>query len=84
MSKVRNNSYAMALVAGLTCLLVYLRALTCGFVNLDDPEYVLNNAAIRHLDWNLVVTAFTGACSLAFGVVLVLVLLPVLLLVLLP
>ena len=53
----------MALVAGLTCLLVYLRALTCGFVSLDDPEYVLNNAAIRHFDWNLVVTSFTGATA---------------------
>jgi protein O-mannosyl-transferase len=62
-SKDRHHIYAMALAAGLVCLAVYLRALTCGFVNLDDPEYVLNNAAIRHLDRNLVVTAFTGATA---------------------
>ncbi|RII26161.1 MAG: hypothetical protein CXR31_10660 [Geobacter sp.] len=50
----------MALVAGLICLLVYLRALGCGFVNWDDQDYILNNAAIRSLDANLVTWAFTN------------------------
>ncbi|RII26160.1 MAG: hypothetical protein CXR31_10655 [Geobacter sp.] len=51
----------LALIAGLICLLVYLRALSCGFVNLDDPDYVLNNPLIRQLDGELFRAAFTQA-----------------------
>jgi len=51
---------AVALTASLICLLVYLRALACDFVNFDDTFYVLNSEAIRQLDWNLVVYAFTA------------------------
>ncbi len=57
----RKSINLIALTAGLLCLLVYLRALGCGFVNFDDPEYVLNNDIIRSLDWNLLVPAFTQA-----------------------
>ncbi|MFA7402494.1 MAG: hypothetical protein WC007_00765 [Pelobacteraceae bacterium] len=53
-----HSAGAMAFVAGIICLLVYLRALFCGFVNYDDPDYVLNNPLIRTLDWNMVVQAF--------------------------
>jgi hypothetical protein len=38
---------------------VYLRALGCNFVNFDDQDFVLNNSAIRHLDWDLFSWAFT-------------------------
>lgn len=48
-----------AATAALICLLVYLRALSCGFVHSDDPSYVLENAGIRHLDLNLISSAFT-------------------------
>jgi protein O-mannosyl-transferase len=50
-----------ALTAALICLLVYLRALSCGFVNVDDPDYVLSNPMIRHLDGELLSGAFTGS-----------------------
>nr|WP_246525264.1 tetratricopeptide repeat protein [Geomobilimonas luticola] len=40
-------------------LLVYLRALTCGFVNFDDTFYVVHNLDIRHLDGSLFSQAFT-------------------------
>ena len=39
--------------------MIYLRALHCGFVSWDDPDFVLKNLAIRQLDSNLVVWAFT-------------------------
>lgn len=48
-----------AAAAALICLLVYVRALSCGFILLDDPSYVLENAGIRHLDLNLISSAFT-------------------------
>lgn len=55
-----NRQVSIAVVSvGLVCLLVYLRALSCGFINLDDPVYVINNSAIRKLDASLVVSAFT-------------------------
>jgi len=55
----RRNLSIAAVAAGLICLIVYLRALSCGFVNLDDPVYVINNSTIRHLDTNLISAAFT-------------------------
>lgn len=50
---------AVAVAAALICLLVYLRALSCDFVNYDDPNYVVLNPAIRLLDWGFIVSAFT-------------------------
>lgn len=47
-----------AAAAALICLLVYLRALGCGFVYFDDPSYVLENVTIRQFDGNLVADAF--------------------------
>lgn len=38
-----------AVAAAVICLLLYLPALQCGFINFDDPEYVLNNPLIRQL-----------------------------------
>jgi len=38
-----------AVAAAVICLLLYLPALQCGFINFDDPEYVLNNPVIRQL-----------------------------------
>lgn len=58
-SNTRNQLFIAAVSAGLICLLVYLRALGCGFVNLDDPVYVVGNSAIRQLDLNLLVSVFT-------------------------
>ena len=61
MKKVKKTYSAgnIAFIAGIICLLVYLRALLCGFVNYDDPDYVLNNPLIRQLDLELLVRAFT-------------------------
>jgi protein O-mannosyl-transferase len=56
--RIARNTTTIALTAGLICLLVYLRALSCGFVNLDDPYFILNNEAIRHLDGRLLAWAF--------------------------
>lgn len=39
--------------------LLYLRTLTCGFVNIDDPQYVYLNPAIRVLDLSLISESFT-------------------------
>jgi biotin transporter BioY len=46
-------------MAGLVCFAVYLRSLACGFVNYEDPEYVINNPVIRHLDKDFWYWAFT-------------------------
>jgi tetratricopeptide (TPR) repeat protein len=56
---IRLGVRTTALVAGIICLLVYLRALTCGFVNYDDPMHILDNSFIRNLDSNLLFSAFT-------------------------
>lgn len=48
-----------AAAAGAVCLLVYLRTLSCGFINFDDPLYVLNNEAIRTLDGSMLAWAFS-------------------------
>lgn len=51
----------VAIIAGLICFLVYLRALSCGFVNWDDGEYIYDNPIIRTLNKELFVTAFTSS-----------------------
>ena len=55
----RFSTVTVACAAGLISLLVYLRTLGCDFVSYDDPDYVLNNPLIRHLDLRLVVSAFS-------------------------
>ncbi len=54
-----NRTLTLALSAGLICLLLYLRALSCDFVNYDDPDYILKNPAIRILDWQFLTEAFS-------------------------
>ncbi len=49
----------LACTAGILCLLVYMRTLHSDFVNLDDQHFVINSEAIRHLNWKLIVWAFT-------------------------
>jgi hypothetical protein len=48
LSGKRQITVAALLVVFVT-LFVYLPALRCGFINFDDPEYVLNNPVIRAL-----------------------------------
>lgn len=55
----KQKSGVVASTVALICVLVYLPALFCGFVNYDDPDYVLNNPLIRSLDWNMLVAAIT-------------------------
>lgn len=48
--RITSTSVAItAVTAGMLCCLVYLRALSCNFVNLDDPLFVIDNTHIRHL-----------------------------------
>jgi hypothetical protein len=51
----------VATLAALCCFLVYFRALGCGYVWFDDPDYVVNNQAIRSLDWQFLHWAFTNS-----------------------
>lgn len=55
----RSSTVLIAALAGFATLLVYLRALNCGFVNFDDPLYVLNNPLIRQLDLDTLGRAFS-------------------------
>jgi hypothetical protein len=55
----KNSVRVIAITAGLICFLVYLRALSCGFINWEDQDYVLNNAIIRKFDVEMFVNAFT-------------------------
>ncbi len=45
--------------AGLICLLVFLRSLWCGFINLDDAFYVEHNPLINGLDGKTLQRLFT-------------------------
>ncbi len=49
---------SIALICAGICLLVFLRALSCGFVNIDDPFVVIRNPDIKNLDLNLLYRAF--------------------------
>lgn len=55
--KLTGKGYAAAVAA--LCLLVFLRALTCDFINWDDPLYVIENTGIRILDWQFIKESFT-------------------------
>lgn len=55
----RKVSLLCALLVSSICLLLYLPVLKCGFVNFDDPEYVLNNPLIRELSPANLATMFT-------------------------
>lgn len=41
------------------CLFVYLRALSCDFVNFDDPYYIIDNPVIRKFNPQMLVSVFT-------------------------
>jgi tetratricopeptide (TPR) repeat protein len=56
----RFSPAAIAAIAGMICLLAYLRTLGCDFVNIDDPDYVQNNMLIRHLDSTLFVSVYAA------------------------
>jgi len=58
---ISNAVLIAAFAATAICLLFYLRALACGFVNFDDPAYVLENTAIRQLDSAFFLSAFSRA-----------------------
>lgn len=63
MKSSRKVVVATALIVALISLLVYLRALDCGFVNWDDQIYILNNVDIRGLDRKFFVWAFTDTAT---------------------
>jgi tetratricopeptide (TPR) repeat protein len=53
------KSVLTAAAVAIVALLVFLPDLQCGFVNMDDPAYVLNNFHIRMLDADLFRWAFS-------------------------
>lgn len=53
------SARSVAFAAGVISLLVLLRSLSCDFVNFDDQESVLENAAIRSIDLNMLVSSFS-------------------------
>ena len=55
----------VALVVAAVCLICYLRALSCKFLNFDDQDFVVNNTYLRALDWNLVKWSFTSVASIS-------------------
>ncbi|MFA7402507.1 MAG: hypothetical protein WC007_00830, partial [Pelobacteraceae bacterium] len=57
----RSAGIVVAMIAGLVSLLVYLRALGCDFVRMDDTEYVVENLIIRNFDRAFFDWAFTTA-----------------------
>jgi tetratricopeptide (TPR) repeat protein len=59
MKSANQRIYSLAAAAAIICLLVYLPALFCDFVNWDDPNYIVDNPAIRILDRQFVSEAFT-------------------------
>ena len=59
---MRNNARSLFIVAfsaGLICLLVYLKSLRCGFVDMDDPFYIAGNPLIKSLDGKNLLQIFT-------------------------
>lgn len=44
------HALLLAVLLAIVCVLLYLPALNCEFVNLDDPEYVIDNTGIRSID----------------------------------
>jgi hypothetical protein len=60
----RKSVIPVAAAVALICLLVYFGALKCGFVNLDDPIFVVKNPNIRELNRDLLVWAFTKPLDL--------------------
>lgn len=55
----RNSTPLAAFAAAIICLLVFLPALRCGFVGLDDMDFVVNNTHIRSLNTDFFTWAFT-------------------------
>lgn len=53
------TAYGIACLAGFITLLVFIRSVFNGFVNIDDPDYVLNNPLIMALDWDHILVAFS-------------------------
>lgn len=56
----------IAIIAGMVSFLVYLRALSCGFVNWEDQDYILNNTVLRTLDGDMLVRVFTNMSVYGF------------------
>lgn len=60
MVKWNLSTQMVAILAAIICFIVYFRALGCDYV-WDDLDYVLNNQAIRSLDWQFLRWAFTSS-----------------------
>lgn len=55
------SPHLIALTVALVTVLLYLRSLSCGFINLDDPFYITNNPLIKDLSAATVARIFTEA-----------------------
>lgn len=56
---MRLRAYTVGILISFITVIVYYPALRCGFVNVDDHNYIINNEHIRSLDSSLVHWAFT-------------------------
>ena len=54
-----NNPITFATIAAVICLLVYIPALTCDFINYDDNVFIVHNPAIQIMDGEFFKWAFT-------------------------
>src|SRR6185369_15093335 len=65
MKVVAPKASFIALTVSVICMLVYLRALSCDFVNFDDHEFIVNLVPIRTFDLNFMRWAFTSIVPIA-------------------
>ena len=62
--RLRPRTAMLALALMLVTLLVFVRALQCGFVDYDDGDYITGNAQVQAgLTWAGVKWAFTTGCA---------------------
>ncbi len=59
------RTIAVAAAVSIICMIVYLRALSCDFVNFDDHDFIVNLVPIRTFDLNFIKWAFTTVVPIA-------------------
>ncbi len=59
---LRYYNYGIALL----CIIAFFPVFKAGFVNYDDPEYVLNNSYIKHFSWENIKSIFAGKATILY------------------
>lgn len=60
-SSIKSPIIKLSLLVSVLTLMVYIPAVFCGFVNFDDPEYIYKNPAIKDLDGQFILDAFSAS-----------------------